>query len=145
MRKQAADLAIKHTDELGAPRNRNAEKPLDRERIRVLLIHRRDVVEPIQIRHVLQVRARLHQFFGAAMQEADMRVDPLDHLAVELEHEAQHAMRRRMLRPEVDREIAEVRLVHDLAAYDRPSPFAFSSPGNGGPSHGLRKSNWRNS
>ena len=76
-----------------------------------------------------------------------MRVDPLDHLAVELEHQAQHAMRSRMLRPEVDREVAEVLLVHDPdpAAYCRPSSFAFSSPGSGGPSHGLRKSNWRNS
>ena len=91
---------------LAASRNRNAEKPLDRQRIRVLLIHRRDIVEPIEIGHVLQVGARLHELFGAAMQEADMRVDALDHLAVKLEHEAQHAMRRRMLRPEVDREVA---------------------------------------
>jgi hypothetical protein len=106
MRQQAADLAIKHSDELAAPRNRNAEQPLDRQRISVLLIHRRDIVEPIQIGHVLQVRARLHEFLGAAMQEADMRVDPLDHLAVKLEHKAQHAMRRRMLRPEVNREVA---------------------------------------
>ena len=118
------------------PRSRSTAK-----RIRVLLIHRRDIVEPIEIGHVLQVRARLHEFFGAAMQEADMRVDPLDHLAVKLEHEAQHAMRRRMLRPEVDREVAEVLLVHDSTTYCRPSPFAFSSPGSGGPSHGLRKSN----
>ena len=72
----------------------------------MLLIHRRDIVEPIEIGHVLQVGARLHELFGAAMQEADMRVDALDHLAVKLEHEAQHAMRRRMLRPEVDREVA---------------------------------------
>ena len=81
-------------------------KPLDRQRVRVLLIHRRDIVEPIEIGHVLQVCPRLHEFFGAAMQQADMRVDPLDHLAVELEHQAQHAMRRRMLGSEVDREVA---------------------------------------
>src|ERR1700733_8286642 len=106
MRQQAADLAIKHSDELTAPRNRNTEKPLDRQCIRVLLIHRRDIVEPIEKRHVLQVGARLHELFSAAMEKADMRVDALDHLAVELEHEAQHAMRRRMLGPEVDREVA---------------------------------------
>ena len=144
MRQQAADLAIKHADELAAPRNRNAQKPLDGERVGMLLIHRRDIVEPIEIRHVLQVGARLHQLLGAAMQKADMRIDPLDDLAVEFEHEPQHAMRRRMLRPEVDREIAEVLLGH-VAAYGRPSSLAFSSPGSGGPSHGLRKSNWRNS
>jgi hypothetical protein len=36
-----------------------------------------------------------------------MRVDPLDHLAVELEHEPQHAVRGRMLRPEIDGEVAK--------------------------------------
>ena len=41
-----------------------------------------------------------------------MRIDALDHLAVKLEHKAQHAMRRRMLRPEVDREVAEVLVGH---------------------------------
>src|ERR1700722_8979094 len=113
MRQQAADLAIKDAEELAPPRNRNAEKPLDRQRVRVFLIHRRDIVEPIEIGHVLQVSTRLHEFLGAAMQEADMRVDALDHFTIKLEHEAQHAMRRRMLRPEVDREVAEILIVHD--------------------------------
>src|SRR5579885_125935 len=36
-----------------------------------------------------------------------MRIDALHHLAVELEYEAQHTVRRRMLRPEIDLEIAE--------------------------------------
>ena len=35
-------------------------------------------------------------------------VRALDHLAVELEHEAQHAMRRRMLRPKVHRVVANL-------------------------------------
>ncbi len=37
-----------------------------------------------------------------------MRIDALDDFAVEFEHETQHAMRRGVLRPEIDREIAEV-------------------------------------
>ena len=45
-------------------------------------------------------------FLGAAMKEADMRIDALDHFAIELENQAQDAMRRWMLRPEVDREVA---------------------------------------
>ena len=76
----------------------DAEQPLDRQRVGVLLVHRRDVVEPVEIGHVLQIGARLHQLLGAAMQQADMRIDALDHLAVELQHQAQHAVRRRMLR-----------------------------------------------
>ena len=35
-----------------------------------------------------------------------MRIDPLHHLAVEFQNQAQHAVRRRMLRPEVDGEVA---------------------------------------
>ncbi len=46
----------------------------------------------------------LDQFFGAAVKQADMRVDPLDHFAVKFEHKAKHAMRGRMLRPEIDGE-----------------------------------------
>ena len=76
----------------------DAEQLLDRERVGVLLVHRRDIVEPVEIGHVLQIGARLHQLLGAAMQQADMRIDALDHLAVELQHQAQHAVRRRMLR-----------------------------------------------
>ena len=69
-------------------------------------IHRRDIIEPIEIGHVLQVGPRLHEFFGAAMQQADMWINSLDHLAIELKHQAQHAMRRRMLGSKVDREVA---------------------------------------
>jgi len=39
------------------------------------------------------------------VQEADMRIDTLHDLAVQLEDEAQHAVRGRMLRPEIDSEI----------------------------------------
>ena len=42
----------------------------------------------------------LGELFGRAMQQADVRIGALDHFAVELEHEPQHAVRRRMLRPE---------------------------------------------
>ncbi len=88
---------------------------LDRERVGVLLIHRRDVVEPVEIGHVLQIGARLHQLLGATMQEADVGIDAFDHFPVEFEHEPQDAVRRRMLGPEVDREVAEVLFGHRTA------------------------------
>ena len=47
-----------------------------------------------------------------------MRIDALDDLAVELEHEAQHAVRRRMLRAEIDGEVAEVVLGHERGSAD---------------------------
>jgi hypothetical protein len=46
------------------------------------------------------------------MKQADMRVDALDDFTVELKHQAKNAVRRRMLRPEVDVEVANVMLSH---------------------------------
>ena len=86
-----------------APRHLDAEQLLDREAEGVLLVHRRDIVEPVEIGHRLQVGLVLDQLLGAAVQQADMRIDALDDLAVELQHEPQHAVRRRVLRPEIDR------------------------------------------
>jgi hypothetical protein len=78
----------------------------------VLLVHRRDIVEAVEIGHRLQIGLVLDQLLGAAMQQADMRIDALDDLAVQFEHEAQHAVRRRMLRTEIDVEVADVDFAH---------------------------------
>ena len=135
----------------------------------MLLVHRRHVVEPVEIRQVLQVGAALHQLLGAAVQQADVRVAALDDLAVELEHQPQNAMRRRVLRPEVDVEVPDPLLAgqnvlpfpsisplasadarpHRLRAAGPPRPHHdapfFSSPGRmySAPSQGLMKSNSR--
>ena len=94
----------------------------------MLLVHRRDVVEPVEIRDRLQIGLLLDQLFGAAMKQADMRIDAGDDLAVKLQHQAQHAVRRRMLRSEVDGEIAEL---FGLLVHDQAFGSAFSSPGSG--------------
>src|SRR6516165_9394814 len=106
MREQAPDLAIEHADQLAALWHLDVEEPLDGEGEGMLLVHRGDIVEPVEIGHGLQIGLVLDQLLGAAMQEADMRIDPLDDLAVKLEHQAQHAVRGRMLRPEIDGEVA---------------------------------------
>jgi hypothetical protein len=41
-----------------------------------------------------------------------MRIDALHNLAIELEHKAQYAVRRRVLGPEIEGEIAQSRLGH---------------------------------
>ena len=46
---------------------------------------------------------------GEVIQKADMRIGALNDLAVHLEHQSQHAVRGRMLRPEVEREILDLR------------------------------------
>ena len=112
MREQPADLAIEYADELRAPGHVDPQQPLRRQAERMLLVHRRHIVEPIEIGQSLQIGLVFDQFLGSAVQQADVRIDALDHLAVELEHEAQYAVRGRVLRPEIDGEIAERRLVH---------------------------------
>src|SRR5262245_52197311 len=108
MRQEPADLGIEHADELCALRHGNADELLDGERIGVLLIHRSHVIKPVEIGQRLKVGLVLDQLLGAAMEQADMRIDALDHLAVELEHEPEHAMGGRMLRAEIDGELALV-------------------------------------
>jgi hypothetical protein len=96
----------------------------------------------------------LDQLLGAAVQESNMWVDSLHHLAVEFEHQAQHAMRRRVLRPEIDGEVTQLRFSHgstemriangeyrvvmetpfaiSYSPYQEPLRFSvFSSPGSG--------------
>ena len=68
----------------------------------MLLTHRCHVIQAIKIRQCLKVGFVLNQLFCAAMQQADMAVDALNNLAVELHHHAQHAVGSRMLRPKVD-------------------------------------------
>jgi hypothetical protein len=106
--------------------NGNAQQLFRRETERMLLVHRRDIVEPVEVWNRLQVGLLLDQLLGAAMKQADMRIDAFDHLAVQLEHETQHTVRCRMLRAEIDREIAELGFSHELCSLF----FAFSSPGN---------------
>src|SRR5262249_4776938 len=105
MGEQPADLAEQHPYQLAALRHRYLEQLFCREAECMLLIHWRDVVEPVEIGQRLQVVLILDELLRAAMEQPDMRVDALDHLAVELENETQHAVRGGMLRPEVDREV----------------------------------------
>jgi hypothetical protein len=49
MREQASDLAIEDADELPTFGHRDAEQSLGRQAERMLLVHRRDVIEPIEV------------------------------------------------------------------------------------------------
>ena len=102
MVQDARDLREHHPDPLRPRRRGDAEQLLLRQHPGVLHAHRADVVEPVEIWQRLQVALVLHQLLGAAVQQADMRVGALDHLAVHLEDQPQHAVRRRVLRAEVD-------------------------------------------
>ncbi len=105
---QPRDLAEHHADVLRAHRHVDAEQLLDRQAVGVLVAHHRHVVEPVHVGQRLDEGLALGELFGRAVQQADVRVGALDHLAVELEHEAQHAVRGRVLRAEVQRVVLDV-------------------------------------
>jgi hypothetical protein len=50
----------------------------------MLLIHGCHVIETIKIRDRLHVGLRFDQLFGAAVQQADMRIDAVHDLAIKL-------------------------------------------------------------
>jgi len=58
-----------------------------------------------------------------------MGIDAGDDFAVKLQHEAQHTVRRRMLRTKVDRKVAKL---FGLLVHDQTFGPAFSSPGRTG-------------
>src|SRR6516164_1136817 len=79
----------------------------------MLLVHRRDIVEPIEIRERLQIGFMFDELLGGAVNQAEKGVDALDHLPIEFEHEAKNTVRRRMLRSEINDEVALRRLAQN--------------------------------
>ena len=99
---QARHLGHEHADRLRTGRDVDAEELLDGERVRELVAERVHVVHTGHVRGPLDV----HQVFGgllhAGVQVPDDRLDAQHLFTVELEHETQHAVRGRVLRPHVD-------------------------------------------
>ena len=118
MIQQASDLIEHHADVLRADRNLDAEQLLDRQHVRVLVAHHGHVIQAIHVRHRLDEGLVLGELLGCPVQQAYMGIGALYHLAIELEHEAQHAMRRRVLGPEVHRVVAD--LSHGSARNHEP-------------------------
>lgn len=105
------DLEEHHADHLRAPRHLALDEALDRHRVAVLRRHHRDVVEAVKVGERLHVRLVLDQLLRPAVEQPDVRVGARDHLAVHLEDEPQHAVRGRVLRPKVHREVLDLGLV----------------------------------
>ena len=106
-----ADFTVEYADKLRAPRDRRTCQPFDRKAPGVFLVHRRHIIQPVEIRQVLKVGTAFHQFFRSPMEKPDMRVAPLDNLAIEFQDQPQHAMRRRVLRTEIDVEVPDAPVV----------------------------------
>lgn len=86
----------------------------------MLLIHRRDIIEPVEIGHRLQIGLGLDQLLGAAMQKADMRIDALNDLAVQFEDQPENTVSSRVLRAEIN---AKLRILCSVIAQNLvPAP-----------------------
>ncbi len=97
-----------HPDILRADRRFDAQELLHRQREGQVVRRRAEIVEPVGQRKNLGVGEALGQFFGAAVEVADMRVHARDIFAVQLEDEPQHPMRAGMLRAEVEKHLPGV-------------------------------------
>ena len=104
-------------------RHLDVEQLLDRERVHELVGEVRRVVHARHVRGALHVRELLAGLLHAGVEVADDGLDAQHVFAVELHHEPQHAVRRRVLRTHVDdHRVAELVLgphaaarEHDLA------------------------------
>lgn len=90
-----------------AQRRLDAQQLLDGHDIGVLVAHHGHVVQAVHVGQRLDEGLVLGQLLGGAVQQADMRVGALDDFAVELEDQAQHAVRGRVLRAEVERVVLD--------------------------------------
>ena len=72
---------------LTAFRDREAQQLLGGKAEGMFLVHRRHVVEAVEIGECLQVGLVFYEFLGAAMEQADMWIDTGDDLAIKLEHQ----------------------------------------------------------
>ncbi len=102
VRVQAHQLVEEHAQPLCLLRNLQPQQLFDRQRIRHVVGHRREVVDAIRQRHHLLIELRLARLLDAGMQIANIRRQRNHRLAIDLQHQPQHAMGRRMLRTHVD-------------------------------------------
>ncbi|OIQ66719.1 hypothetical protein GALL_517090 [mine drainage metagenome] len=94
---QPRDLGKHDTDVLGTQGHLQAQHFLHSKTVALLIAHHRHVVESVHVRQGLQKSLGLCQLFGPPMQQAYVRVGPLDNLTVELQYQAQDTVRSRVL------------------------------------------------
>ena len=111
---QAGDLGVHDADVLRTNRHVHTHHLLDGQAVGLLVGHHRHVVEAVHVRQRLDVGLALGEFFSGAVQQADVWISALNHFTVEFEHKAQHAVRGRVLRPEVERVIFDFSHVLNL-------------------------------
>jgi hypothetical protein len=82
--------------------NFKVQQFFDGQRITKIVGQRIEVVDAIGQRHNLVIKLGLAGLLDAGVQIADLGIDADNDFAVDLQHQAQHAMGSRVLRPHVD-------------------------------------------
>ena len=101
MIEQARNLGEHHTDVLGTLWHLNAHQFFDGQAVSVLVGHHGHIVQAVHVRQGLNVGFGFGQLFGGTVQQTNVRIGTLHNLAIELEHQAQNAVGRRVLRSKV--------------------------------------------
>ena len=102
VRVEAAELGEKDANPLGALGNFEAEKLFDGQAVTEIVRKRVEVVDAIGERNHLLVKLGLAGLFDAGVKVADLGPHADDHFAVQLDNQAQHAVRGRVLRAHVE-------------------------------------------
>ena len=105
VRDDARQLAGDHAQHRAPLGDLDAEQPLGAEREGDVVAGRVEIILTVGPRDDLIVLAILADLLEPAVQVADVRNAPHHRLAVELEHQPEHAVRRRVLGPEVDEHV----------------------------------------
>ena len=102
VRRHAVQLDEHHADPRRARRHVDVEQPLDRHAVDELVRERRRIVHAGDVRAALHVRELLARLLHAGVEVTDHGLDAHDLFGVELHHDPQHTVRRRVLRAHVD-------------------------------------------
>ena len=108
---QARELGEDDAEVFGALGHGLAGELLDGERVGPVVRHRAEVVEPVGVGHRPEVGGVLADLLVVAVQVAEDGLELHDRLAVERDHHAEHAVRRRVVRPHRDLEQVAVEFV----------------------------------
>ena len=102
VRVDAVELAEEHPHPRRLLRGLHLEELLDGEDEDELVVLERQVVDPLRVRDRLPPRLLLHVLLEPGVEIADDGLEAFDLLAVQIDDQAQHAVRGGMVRPEVD-------------------------------------------
>ena len=103
------NLGKHYANILRTNRHLNTQQLFNCQTIGMLIAHHGHIIEPIHVWQCLNESFVFSQFLRCAMQQANMRIGAFNHFAVQLQHQSQHPVRRRVLGAEIQRVILDFR------------------------------------